>query len=195
MPDKRITAWERKSSSVHADCSVYRILKERWSNDGVDSRGDFYVMDVGDWGVALALTERDTIVLVRQFRFGTGGFSWELPAGVVDPGEDPVAGSQRELYEESGYKGTSAKLLGMVHPNPAIQRNRCHFVLVEGAHRVDGGAPGPHEFFEVREVPLNTLFDWARDGTITHAIVHAALFFLRDHLLEAGYAPSELGVR
>lgn len=195
MPEERISAWERKDTSLHADCHVYRILKEHWTNERESSRGDFYVMDVGDWAVALALTPRDTVVLVRQFRFGTAGFSWELPAGVVDPGEDPVEGGVRELYEESGYRGESAKVLGMVHPNPAIQRNCCHFVLVEGAERVDGGDPGPHEFFDVKEVPLNTLFDWARDGTITHGIVHAALFFLRDHLLESGYKPSELGVR
>lgn len=167
---------------MHADCRVYKILRERWANDHQQSEADFYVMEVGDWAVSLALTERDTIVLVRQFRFGTEQFSWELPAGVVDPGEDPVEGGLRELYEESGYKGKHARLLGSVHPNPAIQRNACHFILVEGAQRVDDGDPGPHESFEVREVPLETLFDWARNGTITHSIVHAALFFLRDYL-------------
>ena len=194
MSDDRISAWERKHSSLHADCHVYKILKERWINDREASHGDFYVMDVGDWAVAIALTTRNTVVLVRQFRFGTEGFSWELPAGVVEAGEDPVEGGVRELYEESGYKGTSSKVLGMVHPNPAIQRNCCHFVLVEGAERVDAGDPGPHEFFDVEEIPLDTLFEWARDGTITHAIVHAALFFLRDHLLESGQSPSDAGV-
>jgi 8-oxo-dGTP pyrophosphatase MutT (NUDIX family) len=125
-------------------------------------------------------------VLVRQFRFGTGQFSWELPAGVVDPGEDPVEGGVRELYEESGYRGTRARVLGTVHPNPAIQRNCCHIILVEGARRIDGGAPGPHEAFEVRELPVAELYEWARNGTISHAIVHAALFYLRDHLQENG---------
>jgi 8-oxo-dGTP pyrophosphatase MutT (NUDIX family) len=177
-----LTPWQRRQADLHADCRVYRILRERWENAHQASEGDFYVMEVGDWAVSLALTERDTIVLVRQFRFGTEQFSWELPAGVVDPGEDPVEGGLRELYEESGYKGGKARLLGSVHPNPAIQRNACHFILVEGAQHVDGGDPGPHEYFEVKEVPVATLFEWARNGTITHSIVHAALFFLRDHL-------------
>ena len=177
-----ITPWERQEKALHADCRVYRILRERWFNEKESSEADFYVMEVGDWAVTLALTEEGKCVLVRQFRFGTKQFSWELPAGVVDPGEDPVEGGVRELYEESGYRGASARKLGTVHPNPAIQRNRCHFILVEGAKRIDGGAPGPHEFFEVQEIALETLFTWARDGTITHAIVHAALFYLRDHL-------------
>lgn len=151
-------------------------------NEAQLSEGNFFVMDVGDWAVTLALTERGTCVLVRQFRFGVEGFSWELPAGVVEPGEDPVAGGIRELYEESGYRGGAARLLGSIHPNPAIQRNQCHFVLVTGARKVDNGAPGPHEFFDVLELPVEELFTWARNGTITHGIVHASLFFLRDYL-------------
>ncbi len=175
-----LAPWERKSAQAHADCRVYRIVREQWTSVGHGAEGEFFVMEVGDWAVALALTDAGRCVLVRQFRFGSGGFTWELPAGVVDEGEDPVAGALRELYEESGYRGERARVLGVVHPNPAVQRNRCHIVLVTGARRVGAGDPGPHEFFEVREVPLKTLFGWARDGTITHSIVHAALFFLRD---------------
>ena len=183
-----ITPWERLEKALHADCRVYKILKERWSNEQESSEADFYVMEVGDWAVTMALTEDGNVILVRQFRFGTQQFSWELPAGVVDPGEDPVTGGERELYEESGYRGKRAILLGTVHPNPAIQRNSCHFILVEGARRIDAGDPGPHEFFEVQELPLKTLFEWARNGTITHAIVHAALFYLRDYLEARGNA-------
>jgi 8-oxo-dGTP pyrophosphatase MutT (NUDIX family) len=186
-----ISSWERQEKALHADCRVYKILKERWSNEKEASEADFYVMEVADWAVTMALTEEGNCVLVRQFRFGTEGFSWELPAGVVDPGEDPIAGGERELYEESGYRGSKVTLLGSVHPNPAIQRNSCHFILVENARRVDAGAPGPHEFFEVEEVPLETLFSWVRDGTITHAIVHAALFYLRDYLEKRGHSGLE----
>lgn len=180
MDDASISKWERMDSSLHADCSVYRILRERWRNDAESSEGEFFVMDVADWAVTIAVTPDKNIVLVRQFRFGSGGFSWELPAGVVDAGEAPIEAGLRELYEESGYKGKQPVTLGIVHPNPAIQRNRCHIILVENAVKVSEGEPGLHEFFEVREVPLKTLFQWARDGTITHSIVHTALFYLRE---------------
>ena len=184
MGDKEISSWDRRESEVHADCRVYKILREHWGNDQENSSSDFYVMEVNDWAVTIALTDEGNCVLVKQFRFGTGEFTWELPAGVVDPGEDPLEGGVRELYEESGYRGTSAKVLSVVHPNPAIQRNRCHLILVEGASKIDEGDPGPHEFIEVKEVSLETLFEWAADGTITHAIVHAALFYLRNYLDE-----------
>jgi len=191
-----LTPWKRLSSEAHADCHVYRILRERWANEAQASTGDFFVMDVGDWVVAFALTRTGKCVLVRQFRFGTGDFSWELPAGVVEKGEEPVVAGVRELYEESGYRGDRVTVIGTVHPNPAIQRNACHFILVEAAEAIDDGAPGPHECFEVREVSVADLFAWARDGTVSHAIVHAGLFFLRDFLLtERDYRLSEFGVR
>jgi len=184
MGDKKIRSWECRDSEEHADCRVYRILREHWENHHEQSSSDFFIMDVNDWAVTIALTDEGNCVLVKQFRFGTGEFSWEFPAGVVDPGEDPLEGGIRELYEESGYRGRAARILGMVHPNPAIQRNSCHLILVEGARKIDDGDPGPHEFFEVREVSIPTLFEWAKNGTITHAIVHAALFYLRDYLDE-----------
>ncbi len=182
MDDTSISKWECRSSSLHADCSVYRILKERWRNDKEASEADFFVMDVADWAVTIALTPDNNIVLVQQFRFGTGDFSWELPAGVVDSGEAALEAGVRELYEESGYRGDEPVILGAVHPNPAIQRNRCHIILIQNARRIDDGSPGVHEFLEVRELPLRKLFEWALNGTITHAIVHAALFYLEHHL-------------
>lgn len=182
MADKDIAAWECRNSELHADCRVYRILREHWENPQEKISADFFVMEVNDWAVTIALTAEGNCVLVKQFRFGTGDFSWEFPAGVVDPGEDPLEAGLRELYEESGYQGKSARILSVVHPNPAIQRNKCHLILVEDARRIDRGDPGLNEFFEVREVPVATLFQLARDGTITHSIVQAGLFFLRDYL-------------
>ncbi len=172
--------WERRESASHADCRVYRILKERWREkaEANGREGDFFIIEVGDWAVALAQTAEGRYVLVRQFRFGSGEFSLEFPAGVVDPGEDPVAAARRELYEESGYAGGEGKLIGTVQPNPALQRNRCHFVLFPEARYRDGGAPEGHESFDVVEKPLQELRDLALNGSIRHAIVHAALLFL-----------------
>lgn len=175
-----LSRWSKSESSLHADCSVYRILKESWTLAEPPSSGNFFVMEVGDWAVAIALTPENRCVLVKQFRFGSQDFSWELPAGVVDPGESAIDGGLRELYEESGYTGRRARILGVVHPNPAIQRNRCHMILLEEARQTGNGNPGPHEFFEVREVAVPELIAWAKSGVVTHAIVHAALFFLQN---------------
>lgn len=182
----RARAWERVEAAVVADCRVYQVLRERWRETGQLREADFYVIEVGDWAVALGETPAGKWVLVRQWRFGSGAFSLEFPAGVVDAGEDPVEAARRELYEESGYKAEGGEVIGVVAPNPALQRNRCHFVYFGRCERVDGGAPEGHESFDVVEMAPAAVRAAALGGGIEHGIVHAALFFMGERGLGGG---------
>lgn len=175
-------SWRCLHAQRHADCRVFSIASEQWQNRRTGDTGTFYVMEVRDWAVAAAQTRSGEIILVQQFRFGSAGMTIELPAGLVDAGEDPAAAAQRELYEESGYRGAEPVKLGEVFPNPAIQRNRCHFFWIANAVRVDAGSPDSHESFRVMLRPLPEVFAMAADGRIQHGIVHACLFFLRNYL-------------
>jgi ADP-ribose pyrophosphatase len=115
------------------------------------------------------------MVLVRQFRYGIDDFSLEIPGGVIDPGEDPVAAGLRELHEETGYAGTKARLLASVHPNPAIQNNRCHLILVENATLSSAPQWDQDEEIEVITAPVDDVLAWARAGKITHSLVLSGL--------------------
>jgi len=132
-------------------------------------------MNVPDWVNVIALTPDHQLVLVRQFRFGIDGFSLEIPGGVMERGEEPLVAAQRELREETGYTGNGARVLGSVHPNPAIMNNRCHLVLVEDARRTDVLAWDHDEEIEVITAPVDEVYAWARSGRISHALVLDAL--------------------
>lgn len=136
---------------------------------------EFVVISAPDWVNVVALTPDHNLVLVNQFRYGTNTFSWEVPGGVIDLGEDPVAAGLRELQEETGYTGKSARLLGSVNPNPAIMNNRCHLVLVEDAVRTCEQEWDPDEEIEVNVLPVDEVYAWAQSGRITHALVLNAL--------------------
>ncbi|MCD8483047.1 MAG: NUDIX hydrolase [Verrucomicrobia bacterium] len=142
-----------------------------------DICGDFYVINARPWAVTLALTPQDELVLVQQFRFGVDELSWELPAGCVDEGEDPLKAGVRELLEESGYVGDNPRVIGQSWPNPALQNNTCTFVLVENARCLTAQSPDLHEELAVRTLPVNQVLEWARTGIIRHAMVHNALFY------------------
>jgi ADP-ribose pyrophosphatase len=137
---------------------------------------EFSVIASSDWVNVIAITPEKRIVLVRQFRFGIDGLSLEIPGGIIEPGEDPVAAGVRELAEETGYVGQQGVLLGSVRPNPAIQNNRCHLVLVEGAERSGAQAWDQDEEIEVLTASVDQALTWARTGLITHALVLCGLF-------------------
>jgi len=139
------------------------------------------VVHPSDWVNVLALTPDRQLVLVRQFRFGVDAFSLEIPGGVMEADEDPVAAGLRELREETGFTGKDARLLGSVHPNPAIQSNRCHFVFVEQAARTEALEWDADEEIEVTTMPADEVFALARSGAITHGLVLDALFMFEPH--------------
>jgi hypothetical protein len=67
------------------------------------------------------------------------------------------------------------RLLGSVHPNPAIQDNRCHFVLVDGAVPTGPLNWDDDEEIEISTAPAAEVLGWARSGRITHSLSVAAL--------------------
>lgn len=138
---------------------------------------DFVVVDAPDWVNVLAHTDDDRLVLVKQFRYGIDAFSWEIPGGVIERGEDPVRAGVRELLEETGYAGENARLLASVHPNPAFMRNRCHLVLVENCRRTRAVEWDADEEMEISATPVAEVYARARSGGITHSLVLDALLF------------------
>ncbi len=136
---------------------------------------DYVVAHTPDWVNVVALVPGDRLVLVRQFRFGSNELSLEIPGGVIEAGESPLAAGMRELSEETGYGGGAARLLGSVHPNPAIMDNSCHFVLVDGAVPTGPMKWDPDEEIEVSTAPVADVLAWARSGRITHSLTVAAL--------------------
>lgn len=147
--------------------------------------GTFQVIHAAPWCNVVALTPANEVVLIHQFRHGTGQSCVEIPGGIVDPGEDPMAAAVRELLEETGFAGDPAVALGLVHPNPALMGNTCSTYLVTNARLVADPSPDEEEDIAVELVPLTDIPDWIARGDITHAMVIAAFW----HLLAATGRP------
>jgi len=138
----------------------------------------FTVVDAPDWINVIAVTPAGEIVLVEQFRHGSGRVELEIPGGAVDPGEMPDAAALRELEEETAYRCRELHTIGVVEPNPAFQTNRCWTFLALGCEPSGTLRPDPAEEIAVRLEPLAALTRLIDEGVIGHALVVAA----HDHL-------------
>lgn len=186
--DPEPARWNILGDHAHADCRVFTVSR-RVARHPVRGRDrEFFVLNTPDWVIVVAVTDDDRLVLVRQFRFGTADLSLEVPGGLLDGGEDPVTGGLRELEEETGYRAARARLLGHVHPNPAIMNNRCHIVLAEGCRRVGELAWDTDEELQVVLEPVEKTLADARTGALRHALTHVALFLFEPEWRRASAA-------
>lgn len=170
-----LKAWIKRGSGLLIETRIFRLMAERWVSPRTGVEHTFSVIESPDWVNVVALDTDGRLLLIRQFRFGTGEFTIEVPGGMVDPGEDPSVTAARELREETGYRAASIVNLGFIYPNPAIQNNKAHMFLAEGC--VLEGAPlfDPGEDIEVVPTPLSDVFDMLYRGEISHALVAVAL--------------------
>lgn len=168
--------WEILSETERFRCPIFSVVSRHCRHPIRRHEHDFFVLKSPDWVMALALTKDGKLVMVRQYRFGTNALSLEIPGGIMEAGEDPVTAAQRELREETGYSGKRARLIGQSSPNPAIQDNAIHFVLVEDVERTDGQTWDMHEEMDVELMPVDEVLARGRAGEIVHALALNALF-------------------
>lgn len=124
------------------------------------------------------------VVLLRQYRYAAGGVIYEVPAGIIEPGESWEECARRELEEEAGLRAGRLVKLTTIHTTPGFTNERIHlyaaFDLTEGTVCGD-----EDEFLQVERMPLSDALELARTGRMTDAkslvtILYAARFLLGD---------------
>lgn len=176
-PKSGAARWEKLGQTCQTKTRVLELMSVRYRHPARTTERDFVVVQAPDWVNVIAVTRDLRVVLVRQFRFGIDEFSLEIPGGVMEVGEDPLKAGLRELREETGFTAGRAQLLGSVHPNPAIQSNRCHFVVAENATQSDATEWDADEEIDLLTMPVADVIELAHAGGITHGLVLNALFF------------------
>lgn len=172
-----IQPWPLLTSTSMADYRVFRVRRDLKRSPRTGREHDFFVLDCPDWVNVIALTPDRQVVLVEQYRHGTGTIELEIPGGVMDPTDaSPVATGLRELREETGFEGDGARLIGTIAPNPAIMSNTCHTVLVEGCHARHAVQFDQSEDVATRLASVADLPGLVVSGQIRHSLVVVALY-------------------
>lgn len=170
-----IQPWKKTGSKLLGDFRIFKLRSDHRISPRTGEEHDFFVLESANWVNVIALTTDQQLVMIEQFRVGSETVELEIPGGLIDAGESPVAAAVRELREETGYEGENARLLGSISPNPAIQNNTCFTVLVENcrcAHPVqfDSG-----EDLLTRLVPVDEVIKLVAAEKIRHSLVVVGL--------------------
>ena len=122
----------------------------------------------------LPLDEDGNIYLVRQYRYGIDRELLEIPAGKLEPGEDPMEAARRELTEEIGFLPEEITSLGQLEPSPAYLGEIDYLFLGRGLTPCKA-ALDEDEFLEVIKLPFDDALQQVLDGTLTDAKTQIAI--------------------
>jgi len=155
---------------------LFRLRRERYRSTRSGLARDFYVLHLADAVSVVATTPEGRLILVRQFRAGSGRDSLETPGGLLNPGEDPLVAGARELLEETGYAGEPPRSLGTVWSNPSLMTSKITTIAIRDARLVKPPEPDHGEEVEVELVDGRLAPDLIRDGRVDHALAVLGLY-------------------
>jgi ADP-ribose pyrophosphatase len=121
------------------------------------------------------------VLLLQQYRHAVGDFIWEIPAGTLDPGEDPLACGRRELVEETGYSARHFEKLAEITPLPAYSDERIHLFLATDLEKATQELD-EDELLYVHPVEYQKCLDMIAAGEIQDAKTISALYLAAGRL-------------
>ena len=134
-------------------------------------------------GASAVVPMRDDgrVVMIRQYRHAAGGMIYEIPAGRLNPGEDPLDCAKRELSEEAGQLAAQWERLGSIFTTPGFTDEKIHLFLARKLTAV-AQALEHDEVIEVVEVPLQEVITMIRQGEVIDGKTICGLMLAHFHI-------------
>ena len=137
---------------------------------------EYYVLEYPTWVHVVAITKDGEMVIIRQYRHGLGRTCFEIVAGCVEEGEEPLDAARRELREETGYTGGEWHEAMQFSCNASAMNNVTHSYVAIGVERTDTQHLDATEDIEVYTFPQEQVKQMLLDGEFMQASMIAALY-------------------
>ncbi len=170
-----LLAWKEKAHRVEYDCGWFSVHRHDRQSQRSGVEHDFYLIETRDWINVIPVLPDGRIVFVKQYRQAAERFGLEVPAGIIDEGEDMLDAGRRELAEETGYGSGTWTFLGSFYSNPALIRNQVHVYLAEGVVPVGEQKLDAEEEIDVLLLDREAVKKAVLDGSIHNAVTLAVL--------------------
>ncbi|AQA17323.1 hypothetical protein BST95_02860 [Halioglobus japonicus] len=175
-----IKNWLRIQDKVLSETRIFTLMEVLERSPYNSREHTFCVIDSPDWVNLVPITDQGELVMIRQYRHGSQQVTLEIPGGMIDVGEEPVAAAIRECREETGHIVDQVTSLGVLNPNPALFGNKLHTFYGHVTDVDDKVHVSETERTEVELVRISDVRRYLLDGTIDHALVCATLWRFLD---------------
>ncbi len=170
--------WEIEQDNKVCETPIFSLHQIKLIPDQKRTAAEFFILNVPEWINIIAITPDNKILLVEQYRAGIDEPTLEIPGGVVDQEEDPLAAAKRELLEETGYASENWSELGKMSANPAIQNNYIQVYMAVDCIKVQDQQLDGTEDILLHQLPLPHFLELIKNGTVHHSVVLAAVAHL-----------------
>ncbi len=173
-----LKAWKQLSFDYIHKESWFNLRRDRLLKGNGEEMYPYYVLEYSNWASVFPVTTDGKVILLRQYRYGLGEWSIELPGGIMDPHEtDPLEAGKRELLEETGYSCGQIREAGKVAPNPATSNNLMHIFLATGCTLTHQQSFDPNEELEVFLAEIAEVKQLLRDNKIIQSLHVSAMLY------------------
>jgi len=173
-------AWKLLQSREHLSNRWLTLRENDYELPGGKRLPSYWIVEKPSYVLVIGET-RKGLVLVREWRPGSGKLHLSFPAGFIDDGETPEQAAVREFREETGFEASGARVLGAFDAQAAWLKATCHVVYVEAGDRPETTAVDA-------EIEMVMVMDWGevlekvRAGEVTEMHAVAGFYMARDLL-------------
>ncbi len=175
-------SWRCVRSEPGPDLKLFKGRFDYMLNPRNGKTVKMIILEAQDSANIVALTPEEEMLFVKQYRFGLEVETYELPGGMVDPGENHRIAAHRELREETGYSGSKWTYLGKIGSNPVFMDSYIHHWLVTGVVKTDELKLDEGEAIELVKIPVQEVREKLLNGFFLHPhTIGALVLFFGNH--------------
>lgn len=169
--------WKVLSSEYLSNHIYFTARRDRCQREDGAIIDPYFVVELPTSATALAITEDDQVILVKQYRHPIAEVIYETPGGFIDPGEDFATGMKRELLEETGYVFSDIEYVGKIAANPGVLNNFTELFIATGGKKVSEQSLDHNEEIEIVLVSMEELISLLQKQEIKQSLHANCIFY------------------